>query len=50
MNRLNMDGIPNLVPLSHIRKFEKQNSDISINVVYLDNRDIVPIRTSKFTN
>ena len=28
LNVLNMDGIPNLVPLSHISKFEKQNSDI----------------------
>jgi len=43
LNMLNMDGIPNPVPLSHINKFEKQNSDISINVMYLDDRDIVPI-------
>jgi len=49
-NMLNMDGIPNPVPMSYIGKFEKQNSDISVNVMYLDDPDIVPIQTSKFTN
>ena len=38
------------VPLSSIDKFEKQNAEISVNVLYLDNRDIIPVRTSKFYN
>ena len=50
MHMLNMDGIQTPVPLSSIGKFENQNPDISVNVLYLDNRDIVPIRTSKFCN
>ena len=50
MNMLNMDGIPNPVLLLYMSKFEKQNFDISVNVMYLHDRDIVPIRTSKFTN
>lgn len=44
-----MDGIQTPVQLSSIGKFETQNPDISVNVLYLDDRDIVPIRTSKFT-
>jgi len=50
MNLLNMDGIQNPVALSAINQFEKQNPDISVNVLYLeDEREIVPIRTSKFS-
>jgi len=49
MHLLNMDGIQTPVQLSSIGKFETQNPDISVNVLYLDDRDIVPIRTSKFT-
>ena len=48
LNMLNMDGIQTPVPLSSIDKFEMQNPDVSVNVLYLDERDIVPIRTSKF--
>ena len=51
MHMLNMDGIESPVPLSSIGKFENQNLDISVNVLYLDEgRDIIPIRTSKFCN
>jgi len=45
---LNMSGIPSPVPLSHITKFENQNPEISVNVLYMDNQEIIPIRTSKF--
>ena len=51
LHMLNMDGIETPVSLSSIDKFEKQNAEISVNVLYLDdNRDLVPIRTSKFCN
>jgi len=45
---LNMNGIPSPVPSSQIAKFENQNPEISVNVLYMDNREIIPIRTSKF--
>jgi len=45
---LNMNGIQTPVPLSSIDKFENQNPDV--NVLYLDNRDIISIRTSKLCN
>ena len=49
MYMLNMCGILTPVPLSQITKFENQNSEISVNVLYMDdNQDIIPIRTSKF--
>jgi len=48
MKLLNMDGIQK--PLSSINQFEKQNPEISVNVLYLDEREIIPIRTSKFCN
>jgi len=47
---LNMDGIQTPVPLSSIDKFENQNPKISVNVLYLNDRDIIPIRTSKLCN
>jgi len=51
MHLLNMDGIKTPVTLSSINRFEGQNQEISINVLYLDdNRDLVPVRTSKFCN
>jgi len=50
MRMLNMDGIETPVPLSSIDKFENQNPEISVNMLYLDDKDIVPIRTSKFCN
>ena len=50
MNMLNMDGIQKPVPLSSINQSEKQNPEISVNVLYLDEREIIPIRTSKFCN
>jgi len=40
---LNMDGIDTPVPLSSIGKFENQNLEISVNVLYLDDGDIIPI-------
>jgi len=50
MSMLNMDGIQTPVPLSSIDKFEKQNPDISVNILYLDDRDIISIRSSKSIN
>jgi len=51
LNLLNMDGIQNPVALSAINQFEKQNPEISVNVLYLDDdRQFVPILTSKFCN
>ena len=48
MYKLNMNGIQTPVPLSSIDKFEDMNVEISVNVLYFDNQDIIPIRTSKF--
>jgi len=45
---LNMNGIPSPVPLSQITKFENQNPEISVNVLYIEKQEIIPIRTSKF--
>ena len=50
MHMLNMDGIQTPVSVSSIDKFEKQNPEISVNVLYLDDRGLVPICTSKFCN
>ena len=50
MSTLNMTGIKTPVALSDIHKFEVQNRDISINVLYMDNKELVPIHTSKFCN
>ena len=47
---LDMDGIQTPVPLSSIDKFENQNPKISVNVLYLDDRDIILIRMTKFYN
>jgi len=47
---LNMDGIQTPEPLSYIDKLEKQNAEISVNVLYLNDREIVLIRTLKFCN
>jgi len=48
MYMLNMCGIPTPVLLSQITKFENQNSEISVNVLYMDdNQDIIPTHTSK---
>jgi len=49
MSMLNMDGIKTPVDISSIDKFEKQNPDISVNVLGVDDeRNIISIRTSKF--
>jgi len=49
LNLLNRDGIQNTVALSAINQFEKQNPEIPVNVLYLDDeRQFVPLRTSKF--
>jgi len=50
MHMLNMDGIQSPVPLSSIGKFENQNPDISVNVLYHDEDQIVPIRTLTFAD
>jgi len=50
MHLLNMDGIQSPVPISSIGKFESQNTDISVNVLYHDGDQIIPIRTSPFTD
>jgi len=43
LHMLNMDGTESPVPLSSIGKFENENLEISVNVLYLDDRDIIPI-------
>ena len=49
MSKLNMNGIETPIDISSIDKFEKQNPDISVNVLGVDDdRDIISIRTSKF--
>jgi len=50
MNTLNMEGIQSPVPLSSIGKFESQNPDISVSMLYHDGDQIVPIRTSIFAD
>ena len=46
---LNMNGIHTPVDISSIDKFKKQNPEISVNVLGVDDdRDIISIRTSKF--
>jgi len=50
MHMLNMDGIQSPVPISSISKFENQNPDILVNVLYHDGDQIVPIRTSTFAD
>jgi len=50
VHKLNMDGIQTPVPMLSIDKFEKQNPDISVNILYLDDRDAIPIQASKFCN
>ena len=47
---LNMNNIQTPVPRAAIAKFEQQNPEISVNVIYLDNREFVPVYTSKFCN
>jgi len=50
MHLLNMEGIQSPVPISSIGKFESQNPDISVNVLYHDGNQIIPIRSSTFTD
>jgi len=48
---LNMDGIQTPVHLSSIYKFEYQNHEISVNILYVDNRDLWTVKCrSKFCN
>ena len=49
-NTLNMEGIAYPVDLKDIKRFEKQNPDISISVLgYSKDERIYPLRISKFT-
>ena len=49
-NTLNMEGIAYPVDLKNIKRFEKQNPDISISVLgYSKDERIYPLRISKFT-
>jgi len=49
MSMLNMNGIQTLVDILSIDKFEKQNPNISVNVLGVDDgRDIISLRMSKF--
>jgi len=51
LNMLNMHGIPTLVPLSAIDKFEQQNPKISVNVLSFDEQgELVFVNMSKFRN
>jgi len=47
---LNMAGIETPIAISSIPKFESQNVSISVNVMVRDEKDFVPIYTSKFCN
>ena len=47
---LNVEGIQSPVPLSSIGKFESQNPDISVSVMYRDGDQIVPICTLIFAD
>ena len=49
MGMLYMNGIQTPVDISSVDKFEKQNPEISVNVLGVDDdQDIISIRTSKF--
>jgi len=50
MSGLDMTGIETPVALSSIPKFESQNSSISINVLVYEEKDLIPVYTSKFYN
>jgi len=50
MHMLNMEGIQSPVLLSSIGKFESENPDISVNVLYDNSDQIVPISTTTFTD
>ena len=49
-NTLNMEGIPYPVNLKDIKRFEKQNPDISVSVLgYSKDEKIYPLRISEYT-
>jgi len=50
MKELDMTGIETPVALSSIPKFESQNSSISINVLVCEEKELIPVYTSKFCN
>jgi len=50
MHMLNMESIQSPVPLSSIGKFESQNPDISVSVLYHDGDEIIIICTSTFAD
>ena len=50
MKGLDMTGIKTPVALSSIPKFESQNSSISINVLVYEEKELIPVYTSKFCN
>jgi len=50
LSELNMTGIETPVGLSSIPKFEAQNSSISVNVFVYENKDVIPVYTSKYCN
>ena len=50
MSELDMTGIEIPVALSSIPKFESQNSYISISVLVYEEKELIPVYTSKFCN
>jgi len=50
MKELDMTGIETPVALSSIPKFESQNLNISINVLVYEEKELIPVYTSKFCN
>ena len=49
-SELDMTGIETPVALSSIPKFESQNPSISVNVLVYENKEAIPVYTSKFCN
>ena len=45
-----MTGIETPVALSSIPKFESQNPSLSVNVLVYENKEVIPVYTSKFCN
>jgi len=50
MSELDMTGIEIPVALSSIPKFESENSSISISVLVYEEKELIPVYTSKFCN
>ena len=49
-SELDMTAIKTPVALSSIPKFESQNPSLSVNVLVYENKEVIPVYTSKFRN